>query len=444
MKWISTNLLIIVVATLALVPAAPAQVRIVMQQSLLPADEARNVFNTGLKLWDEFRYSEAESKFREVIRRFPKNQIADRAEYYLIRTLSRQGKRTDALTRITQFAKQYPKSQWLNDVQELRIELTDQMPSTAETILLRFSGPTPVPAPPPGTTPAGGTVQVTPGQVVTPFGLQQVGPGQVVTPFGVQAGSFHIAVPPMPPMPPMPAPFVFESQNSDPEISLQQEIMRAVFRNNFDRAIEIATERLKANPADPVVLSSLNLVADGRSPQAAAMLLTIVKSSPNAKARRDAIFWLGRSRGAGDSTVDTLVSLLPTLGDEDAEAIVYSLSQVRSDKALNAVVTIARDKSKSERVRSNAAYWVGQSRGPNRVGLLQDIYKNSMDNAKVRQQITYALSQTRDAQAVAVMSNIAETDPDLEVRKNAVYWLGGIRSPEATQALERLLLPQKK
>jgi len=431
MKWISTNLLIIIVATLALVPAAPAQVRIVMQQSLLPADEARNVFNAGLKLWDEFRYTEAESKFREVIRRFPKNQIADRSEYYLIRTLSRQGKRADAVNRIAEFAKKYPKSQWMNDVQELRIELTDQMPSTAETILLRApQGPTPFATPAPGPTP--GTVVV------------GVGPSQVVTPFGVQPGSFHIAVPPMPPMPPMHAPFVFESQNSDPEISLQQEIMRAVFRNNFDRAIEIATERLKANPADPVVLSSLNLIADGRSPQAASMLLTIVKSSPNAKARRDAIYWLGRSRGAGDSTVDTLVSLLPALGDEDAEAIIYSLSQVRSDKALNAVVTIARDKSKSERVRSNAAYWVGQSRGPNRVGLLQDIYKNSMDNAKVRQQITYALSQTRDVQAVAVMSNIAETDPDLEVRKNAVYWLGGIRSPEATQALERLLLPQKK
>jgi HEAT repeat protein len=202
---------------------------------------------------------------------------------------------------------------------------------------------------------------------------------------------------------------------------------------------------LKANPADPVVLSSLNLVADSRSPQAASMLLTIVKSSPNAKARKDAIFWLGRSRGAtGDSTVDTLVSLFPTLSDDDAEAVIYSLSQIRSDKAMNAMVTIARDKSKSEKVRSNAAYWVGQSRGPNRVGLLQDIYKNSMDNAKVRQQITYALSQTRDAQAVSVMSNIAESDPDLEVRKNAVYWLGNIRSPEAGQALERLLLPQKK
>jgi len=79
---------------------------------------------------------------------------------------------------------------------------------------------------------------------------------------------------------------------------------------------------------------------------------------------------------------------------------------------------------------------------PNRVGLLEDIYKNSMDNAKIRQQVMFALSQTREPQAVTIMGNVAQNDPDLEVRKQAVYWLGQSRSPEANQALEKLL--QKK
>jgi HEAT repeat protein len=236
--------------------------------------------------------------------------------------------------------------------------------------------------------------------------------------------------------------FTFTFQSSDPEVSLQQEIMRAMFRNNMDRAIEIATERLKADPADPVVLSSLNAVASSRSAQATSMLLGIVKNSTNARARRDAIFWLGQSRGDNDNIVETLVGLFPSLGEDDSDVVTYALSRIRGDKSLNALAGIARDKGKSEKVRNNALFWIGQSRAPNRIGLLEDIYKNSMDNSKVRQQVLFALSQTREPQAVTVIGNVASSDPDIEVRKQAVYWLGQSRSPEANQALEKLL--QKK
>ena len=215
--------------------------------------------------------------------------------------------------------------------------------------------------------------------------------------------------------------------------------MRAMFRNNVNRAIEIATERLKANPADPVVLSSLNLIAASQSAQAMSMLLGIVKNSSNPKARRDAIFWLGQSRGDKDTVVDTLVGLLPSLADDDSEAVSYTLSQIRSDKSLNALAAIARDKNKSEKVRNNAVFWIVQSRAANRVGLLNDIYKNSMDNSKIRQQVLFALNQTREPQAVTIIGNIASTDPDIEVRKQAVFWLGQNKSPEANQALEKLL-----
>jgi len=368
-------------------------------------------------LFDQGRLTDAESRFREVIRRFPKNQIADRADYYLIRSLMAQtGKKTEALGLIDGFAKQYPKSSWQNDVLELRIQLTNQVPETFERILINpapasigpvgrpiyISGlPSPAPAPPPPPTPP-----------VAPLGPGSVGP------FGVFVGV----------------------QSSDPEVSLQQEVMRAMFQSNGDRAIEIAMERLKANPGDPVVLASLNMIAQSRSAQAMPMLISIAKSSTNAKARKDAIYWLGQSRiGDRDAVVDTLVSLLPSLSEDDSEAVAYSLSQIRSDKSINALATIARDKGKNEKLRTNSVYWISQTRATNRVALLEDIYKNSMDNARIRSQITYALSQTREPQAITILGNMALSDPDIEVRKQAVYWLGQSRSPEAAKALEQLL-----
>src|SRR5437764_15374739 len=90
----------------AFASGAPAQhTRLVrLQRSLVPApDEARDIFNAGQQLYDQSRYSEAESKFREVVQRFPKNPIADRADYYLIRALSQSGKKSEALDRINAF-----------------------------------------------------------------------------------------------------------------------------------------------------------------------------------------------------------------------------------------------------------------------------------------------------------------------------------------------------
>ena len=218
--------------------------------------------------------------------------------------------------------------------------------------------------------------------------------------------------------------------------------MRALFNSNADRAIEIAFERLKTDAADPVVLSILNIVASSRAAQALPMLIAIARNSTSTKARKDAIFWLGQTRGDKDAVVDTLLSLLPSLSDEDSDSVTFTLGQIRTDKSLNALGTIARDKGKGEKVRSGALFGISQSRGTNRIPLLEDIYKNNLDSAKIRQQVLFAFSQIREPAAVTALGNAAQNDPDIEVRKQAVFFLGQTRSPEATQIFEKLL--QKK
>ena len=227
---------------------------------------------------------------------------------------------------------------------------------------------------------------------------------------------------------------------TDPEISLQQEIMRAVFRNNAERGIEIAAERLKNDPADPVVLSNLHMVASSLSSQALPMLVSIVRSSTNLKARKDAIFWMGQSKAENrDAAVDTIAGLVPSLTEEEAETAAFTLGQMRTEKALNALAGIARDTNRSEKVRSSAVSWIGESRLPNRVRLLEDVYKSTMDNRKVRLQLLFALGRMRDLQVAGILGNIAASDPELEVKQQAVFWLGQMRNAEANQELEKLL-----
>ena len=128
------------------------------------------------------------------------------------------------------------------------------------------------------------------------------------------------------------------------------------------------------------------------------------------------------------------MTLLPTMKQRLASpAALIDL------KSVHELAGIARDKNRSEKMRSSALLWIGQSGVPNRVPLLDDIYKNGGDSLKLRTQILFALSQTHDPQAVSILGNIAASDPDFALRKQAVMWLGQMKSPEATQALENIL-----
>jgi tetratricopeptide (TPR) repeat protein len=410
-KRISKSILTVITGLGLSTSAALAQTGrvVIIKQNFMeegPVDRsARELFNAGQKFYDQSRYPDAERTFREVVQKYPKSAIADKAGYYLIRTLRDTGKRPEALEQINAFPRMYPKSSWNADVQEIKIQLTNQVPPRAESILLRQLPPSP-PAPPA----VSRTIEFVPSKV------------------------------PSPPSPPAPRVSFFGlPQNTDPQISWQQEVMRVFFRSDADRALQIAMERLKADMADPVVLSTLDAVAQSASTQALPFLLDVAKNSPNMRARKDAIFWMSQSRGNKDALVDTLTGLLPTMTDDDADAVTFSLGQVHTEKALNALAGIARDKNRSEKMRSSALLWIGQSGVPNRVSLLDDIYKNSGDSVQLRAQVLFALSQTHDPQAISILGNIAASDPDFSLRRQAVMWLGQMRSPEATQALENLL-----
>jgi hypothetical protein len=325
-----------------------------------PADPARELFNAGQRFYDQYRFADAERTFREVIQKYPKSNIADRAEYYLIRTLAQSGKQAEAVERIDAFPKSYPKSAWNADAQEIKIQLTNQIPPKAVAVLVRTPQVPPAPPAPP-----------TPFAVATPV---------VARPFG--------------------------TQNLDPQITLQQEVMRAMFFTDAARAIQIAMDRLKSDMNDPLVLSSMNMIAFSGLPQAVPLFVDVARRSPNLRARKDAIFWMTQAASDKDAIVDTLMGLLPTSNDEDSDAVAFALGQIHTDKAFNALATIARDKHRTAKARASALRWIGQSQSP---------------------------------QAASTLEAVATTDSDITLRTEAVRWLSLMRTADANQALENIL-----
>jgi len=396
----------------------------------LAADEARDLHNLGQLLFDQGKFRDAERRFREVIRKFPKNEIAPKSDYYLMRSLVRLGKKNEALDRAKVFTKAYPGSSWYRDVQDLVMSLTTQ-PTPAELARLQVTPQAP-PAPPAPPAPNAQTRQPSP-----PAPIVFTGAGPVIV-----AGQAPTPRPDAALRPSRPNSSEYrpgQVRVTDPEVSLQQEILRAVFRNNADRAIDIAAERLRTDPADPVVLSNLHMVAESTSTKALPMLTNVVRTSTNPNARRDAIYFISRARGEKDALADVLVTLVPNLRDEEIGSVAHALSVVNNDKSMSALAGLARDRNRTEKTRTEAIYWIGQSKVANRATLLDDIYRGSTDNVKIRIQVAYALSQSREPQAVKVLGTIAQNDPSLDVRRQAVYYLGEIKTPEAFVELENLL-----
>ncbi len=389
---------------------------------LMGADAAREQFNAGRDLFDDHKYTQAEAVLREVIRKYPKNTITDNAHYYLIRALAKQGKVSEAKSEIEVFEKTYRKSEWLADVRELRVQLSKEVPPDLMAALASAPG-----------YPEAFRVAGTPGAPQAP-GAQPPTPAPPAPRQGPQAAT---------PVARGPLPGINRGarQEESPEVRVQREALRVLFEADADRAIGIATDRLKADPSDAVTLGNLYMVAQSRSEKALPMLITLARTSPDSKTRNEAVTWISRSRGEKDAIADILISLVPAMrADDDSSALAFALSQVNTTKSIDALASIARDKTKSDRVRTNALSWIAQSHVSNRLALLEEIYKSTMDNARIRRQLLSYVAGTKDPQAVRILSTIATTDPDQNVKLEAVSQLGQIKTPEALKALEDLLM----
>jgi hypothetical protein len=265
-----------------------------------------------------------------VVEKYPKSSVADKAEYYLIRTLAQVGKTPEALSHIDAFRSTFPKSQWNEDVDELRMRLTSEVPAAARAILIRRVAAPSAPA------------NATPSPAPSPLSPDEV-------------------------------------QNIQIQIGLLQEMLRALFQTDAPQAVQIVSLRLKMNMADQVVLSNMHMLATAPARQGLPILIEIAKDSPSPKARQDAIYWISHVPGDQSTTVDTLMGLLPSLKEDTSNAVTFALGQMRTDKAYTALAGIVTDKTRSDRLREQALVALGQNRDPRAISALENITIGDLD-----------------------------------------------------------------
>ena len=135
-------------------------------------------------------------------------------------------------------------------------------------------------------------------------------------------------------------------------------------------------------------------------PQVSAILKDFVRSSEREKVRSSSVFWLGQIGGEQQFLAD-----------------------------------IVRNERESTEMRKKAAFAIGVSKDATALSTLQGLYA-SVTQREIKRQIIFAASinENKDG-AVDFLVNIARSDPDIECKKQALFWLGQRAGERSLQVL---------
>ena len=183
--------------------------------------------------------------------------------------------------------------------------------------------------------------------------------------------------------------------------------------------------------------SATSAIAMHADPAADTALEELVASTQPDQVRRQAVFWLGNARGQrGFEIVSRVVREDPS--DKIREHAIFALTQSKEPQALNVVLGVAHN-DKSPRVRGQALFWLAQ-RAAQKVAetAIADAIANDPET-EVKKKAVFALTQMPNGEGVPLLIQVARTNRNAEVRKQAVFWLGQSKDERALRFIEDVL-----
>jgi HEAT repeat protein len=147
-----------------------------------------------------------------------------------------------------------------------------------------------------------------------------------------------------------------------------------------------------------------------------------------------AVHWLDAVSPA-DSV--TLLTSLMSGADRVRSGAMAALAMHRDDIAVPALLTLARQDA-SAKVRGDALFWLAQTAGRKVAGDITAAIENDPDT-DVKKRAVFALSQLPKDEGIPLLINVAKTNQNPAVRKQAMFWLGQSKDPRALQFFAEVL-----
>ena len=124
--------------------------------------------------------------------------------------------------------------------------------------------------------------------------------------------------------------------------------------------------------------------------------------------------------------------------DKVREHAVFALTQSKERGAVDAIIATARQ-DRSSHVRGQALFWLAQT-AQRQIAANEIAHAIEIDpETEVKKKAVFALSQLPHDDGVPKLIEVARTNRNPEVRKQAMFWLGQSKDPRALQFFEQIL-----
>ncbi|MGH7448201.1 MAG: HEAT repeat domain-containing protein, partial [Longimicrobiales bacterium] len=121
-----------------------------------------------------------------------------------------------------------------------------------------------------------------------------------------------------------------------------------------------------------------------------------------------------------------------------ADRMVFAATLARAE-SWPLLLRAARMQELPAGARKSAVFWLAQEASEKAAEGLGSIVGNDSDELEVRKQAVFALSQIRSDASIDTLIEIARTNREPEIRKNAMFWLGQSGDPRALAFFEEVL-----
>lgn len=446
-----------------------------------PADSLYRLARTELNAG---QYRMAAGHFHLIWSRYPRSGYASDAMYWEAFARSKTGNTDDAREALAVLkirTERFPDAANSRDARDLATRLQSQLArqgdaAAAADIAVTAGSLVPAAAPPASHVPSGAAVAAAPPAVAPP-------------------------APPMGGISGVVASVAGDRCNDDSDDRLMA--LNALLQMNSDQAMPILKQVLARRDSGSTCLrrKALFVVAQQHTPDAEDILLSAARSDPDAEIRGNAIFWL--SQVHSPRAITALDSVLRGSADTELQKkAIFALAQQDDDRATAALKAYIERADAPDDLRGDAIFWLGQRGDGLDIKYLEELFgrtsndqlkekilftiaqqnnagagqwllgvasspKESTDIRKkalfwaaqggnvstaqlvglydkasgreMKEQIIFALSQQNDSAAVDEMIHIAKTEPDHELRRKVLFWLGQSHDPRVAKVLMEII-----
>jgi tetratricopeptide (TPR) repeat protein len=205
-----------------------------------------------------------------------------------------------------------------------------------------------------------------------------------------------------------------------PNASMDAAVLQMIIQMDPNAGIEKIRERLKIDPSDPAVIANIGTIFSSNSPQALPFLLELANSASSPHARTIAFFFAMRRNPDKEQVARTLMEMLEKKENEPivSEAL-FQMTYIEHRAVLAKIVASSK---------------------PDKFDAIEKIYRGG--SVTLRSDLLDAVAKLKDdPRAEAFITDAAQNDKDLAVRRAAMAALIRYKGGADVKTLENLLSP---